>query len=484
MAIHFRRVEDQEIESIAIGGNNLYVAVSDAVLRSPIMALPGSTDTTIKYYWINCLDADSNVVFAGTDNGIFKSTDNGNHWIFTNTLKIGDVISIKIKGNNIYVGSYSYGFYRSTDGGNDWQQCNRGNNNYILSLVSNANNIYSGIYGGLFVSSDDGANWQPVNNDFINDTVTCIGFNPDYFFAGIQSKGMYRSSDNGTTWQACNNGLTYNNINKIVIDSNYIFSITNGGIFVSTDNGNNWKSANNGLTSFEINSVAISGNNLFIGTDFGLFESKDFGQNWQLNSKHGTDAYFVTSKDINVYLFTYDSLFKSTDKGESWNLISKGYYYNISCVIVSDSILFFGQDNYVYISTNSGLNWRMFPNVFGYDYNNNGTLILETNNGYIYAGTQGQGIYRAKISDLLNILDVPYSNDVKKSLIYPNPTSDFLIINSSNMNGKNISIYDMLGNKLKSVAGSGDEFRINIESLQTGIYLIKIGELTKIFVKE
>jgi len=106
-------------------------------------------------------------------------------------------------------------------------------------------------------------------------------------------------------------------------------------------------------------------------------------------------------------------LFKSIDSGESWNLISKGYYYNISCVIVSDSILFFGQDNYVYISTNSGLNWRMFPNVFGSDYNNNGAIILETNNGYIYAGTQGQGIYKAKISDLLNILDVPYANDIK-----------------------------------------------------------------------
>ncbi|MGA2298570.1 MAG: T9SS type A sorting domain-containing protein [FCB group bacterium] len=78
------------------------------------------------------------------------------------------------------------------------------------------------------------------------------------------------------------------------------------------------------------------------------------------------------------------------------------------------------------------------------------------------------------------VIDLP--QEQTKDL-YPNPASDFLNINSANMNGKNISIYDMLGNKLMSATAETPETCLNIESLSTGVYLIRIGEVTKMFVK-
>ena len=69
-------------------------------------------------------------------------------------------------------------------------------------------------------------------------------------------------------------------------------------------------------------------------------------------------------------------------------------------------------------------------------------------------------------------------------VFFSKPVTDLLNINSANIIGKEIIIYDMLGNKLISATAESTETHINIESLPTGVYLIRIGEQTKIFVKE
>ncbi|MGA2297320.1 MAG: T9SS type A sorting domain-containing protein [FCB group bacterium] len=68
--------------------------------------------------------------------------------------------------------------------------------------------------------------------------------------------------------------------------------------------------------------------------------------------------------------------------------------------------------------------------------------------------------------------------------VFPNPASDFLNINSANIIGQNICIYNMLGNKLMTAKAESIETRMNIESLPIGVYLIRIGEQTKMFVKK
>ncbi|MGA2298458.1 MAG: T9SS type A sorting domain-containing protein, partial [FCB group bacterium] len=109
-----------------------------------------------------------------------------------------------------------------------------------------------------------------------------------------------------------------------------------------------------------------------------------------------------------------------------------------------------------------------------------GRLTIKDN--YIYYGSYSGLIFKAKLDDL--ITDVKENEQNIKTIITPNPASDFLNIYYENLNGKEISIYDMLGNKLKSVIAEGMNTRINIESLSTGIYLIRIGVFSKLFIKE
>ena len=101
-------------------------------------------------------------------------------------------------------------------------------------------------------------------------------------------------------------------------------------------------------------------------------------------------------------------------------------------------------------------------------------LVSYDTSGYVFKF----GIQQIN-SDVKNETKPDYEN-----IIYPNPASDFLNINSANLIGKNISIYNILSNKLMTATAESTAISINIESLPEGVYFIKIGEQTKMFVKE
>ncbi|MGA2298991.1 MAG: T9SS type A sorting domain-containing protein, partial [FCB group bacterium] len=109
----------------------------------------------------------------------------------------------------------------------------------------------------------------------------------------------------------------------------------------------------------------------------------------------------------------------------------------------------------------------------GIEYSDNGKYLLLASGYEIYLLTPNW------TNTGINDLPQEQTKD-----IYPNPASDFLNINSEKIIGKDISIYDMLGNKLLSIIAESTDTRINIETLPIGVYIVKFGELTKLFVKK
>ena len=61
--------------------------------------------------------------------------------------------------------------------------------------------------------------------------------------------------------------------------------------------------------------------------------------------------------------------------------------------------------------------------------------------------------------------------------IYPNPTSDFIFINTHNLI-KEASIYNLVGQKMESKL---DNNKINVSNLTNGTYFIKINDQTGSF---
>jgi hypothetical protein len=93
------------------------------------------------------------LVYAGTNNGLFRSTDAGATWAVTSiTQQVRALVVDPVHTANVYAGTYGAGVYASTDGGTTWSPMNTGLTcNKVLSLALRPgaeNTLYAGTEGG------------------------------------------------------------------------------------------------------------------------------------------------------------------------------------------------------------------------------------------------------------------------------------------------------------------------------------------------
>lgn len=79
-----------------------------------------------------------------------------------------------------------------------------------------------------------------------------------------------------------------------------------------------------------------------------------------------------------------------------------------------------------------------------------------------------------KFSETCNTLDVETFDQVSKTLVYPNPTSDIINISSIDNLSHYLSLYDGTGRLIFSKKSEGNQDQISITDLSKGIYYLKI----------
>jgi hypothetical protein len=112
------------------------------------------------------LAAGNDTIFAATvTNQLYRSIDGGLNW---NTITLDDqsveIFSMKIIGNQIFVGTYNHGVFSSADGGESWIHSNR---IYfpVSGFAMHGNNMYLSIMGdGVYNCNQNTNVWQPMNN--------------------------------------------------------------------------------------------------------------------------------------------------------------------------------------------------------------------------------------------------------------------------------------------------------------------------------
>jgi photosystem II stability/assembly factor-like uncharacterized protein len=311
----------------------------------------GLTDTHITSLAID--PTNTSIIYAGTNRGVFKSTDGGGTWSVTGMSNVLSVLCLAIDSINsstMYAGTDGQGIWWSTDGGRSWNTppsgpppvsnavaidpsnsniVYEGTNIYgvvkwtnittggtytyiynpthpVYALVidhSNPDTIYAGTDGGAFKSTDGGATWIAINSGLTNTHVNTLAINPtntSIIYAGTDG-GIFKSANGGGSWSA--SGLANTHINVLAIDPsdpNFIYAGTNGGVIESTDGGASWSAINSGLTNTHVTSLAIDPSNpniIYAGTDGGgVFKSSLAEGPPSLHvSKSGTGDGTVTS---------------------------------------------------------------------------------------------------------------------------------------------------------------------------------------------
>jgi hypothetical protein len=223
-------------------------------------------------------------LFAGTDNGIYSTTNYGLIWTHISSLNGKRVLSFATSGSTIYAGTLLYGAYISTNSGITWHQTSL-INNIVNALIFSGSNILAGVEGiysggenfsggGIYMSSNSGTNW--ILADLQNYNIFSFSKNSSTYFAGSNYR-VHVSTNNGLNWS----GTTLNQkILSLAEKDNSIFAGTEKrGIYITTNNGSNWILKS--LYNEEIYTIATSGIYVFAGTkNSGVFFSKDNGDNW------------------------------------------------------------------------------------------------------------------------------------------------------------------------------------------------------------
>jgi ligand-binding sensor domain-containing protein len=202
------------ITSIAVSGTNVYLGHGGQVVYSlnngtswDFLHLPE------KVGWISSLAIIDPYVFAGSDSaGVYRIIRDVHGWrTFLNFGQPDTVVNcLAVSGTNLFAGT-SNGIYLSSSNGDNWTSVNNGLTNLdVTALAVKGSNLFAGTRnGGVFLSTNNGASWTPVNTGLTDPDILSFAVSGDNLFAGTWQGGVFLSTNDGASWAEVNTGLMY-----------------------------------------------------------------------------------------------------------------------------------------------------------------------------------------------------------------------------------------------------------------------------------
>jgi photosystem II stability/assembly factor-like uncharacterized protein len=263
--------------------SSIYAGTRDGVFRTDdngdTWTKMGGTNDTTMYSDIWAMCEHDGVIYASMqlyfDATIYKSTDKGSTWIRCGMVGLPFGLSfikgLEGSGNNLVAGT-DEGIYYSSDGGNNWYPTNVPNIN-IPSLASSGNYVYAAVPSGagVYRSVDNGVSWS-ISLQSTVDYVDVAAVD-NYAYAGSFFGGARYSSSYGSSWSVCNGFPSDASIFAIgpVGDGMVLFGtdLSPNWIYVSYDYGSYFTPYSEGLfENASVEAFTVNETFTFAGTDY------------------------------------------------------------------------------------------------------------------------------------------------------------------------------------------------------------------------
>nr|WP_294529513.1 hypothetical protein [uncultured Rhodopila sp.] len=287
-------------------------------------------------YTVNVHPTDADVVFAGTADGAYRSTDRGKTFRRTNFPGSAQIWSFLVDAadrNLIYAGGSPISVYRSEDCGETWRalpdpgMADRAVMPFACRVMrmaqhpSKPGTIFAALeVNGVMHTTDGGERWTDCSADLIRlaqlphlqSKIVSDTFNegmldghaiaispaePDSVIVALRM-GLFKTADAGNTWRDLEVGrfspTTYGRDIKVSPqDGNTLYAALSvaaaskdGAIYRSSDRGATWKRFDKVQVHGTIMSVALHNSDpdrVFIGAryDGEIYGTEDGGETWQ-----------------------------------------------------------------------------------------------------------------------------------------------------------------------------------------------------------
>jgi photosystem II stability/assembly factor-like uncharacterized protein len=453
--------------------------------------IAGSTGLTSSFiYSLTVSGAD---IYALTDAGPFKSSNNGTNW-----APVGTGLPCCLGFYTIIEKDPSGGIYLFVNrdvwklSSNVWT---RFDSPIITPLNGTLKSVYFVSASEFFVSVDgvslykttnSGQTWTAVNNGYTGLGVNQILFTDNSrILMASGYNGMRRSLDDGTSWDLLNTGVTARYISHFLKIGSTIFAYGNG-IIKSTNNSDTWTEVNAGsgfgnpvptfnriVSNDGVTMYSYDGGFYNTATNsqentFGLWKSTDGGVLWSRTLITGTgipassqlgfinDEGLTMDNSGNLYLVLYSNAAGRQDvyKLNSSTAVATKIT-NLPSTYINDFETFnnklyaLGSDNKLHISTNGGTSWTTKTTPIG----NQNLRIISDNTIYIlsnqlYVSTDAgsswvnSGTFTQSVEDVIvsstnySYVAVPYSKYYKSiaTVLPPNAPTNLSVFAYSTFN--------------------------------------------------
>ncbi len=467
--------------------------------------------------WVNPSNTD--MLFLGTDGGVYVSMNKGTTWQYLNNLPVGQFYHVSTDNQtpyNVYGGlqdNNSWMAPNSSPGGVtsvDWRTIGGGDGFWVQTSLLNPKIVFSESQGGEItrvdiatglsygikpkkLAGDDDHRWNWNTPIVTGTSVKKSAAGKPLYNLYTASQYLFRSNDDGRNWERISPDLTSNNKAKQQQAEN------SGGI-----TGDN-TSAENHCTIFTVTQDPKNENRIWVGTDDGNLQlTTDGGKSWQNKAggiwKTGVpenswiSSIEISSLDQKRMYVTLDNhmygdnntyVVVSYDGGNTWTKFSSpeftGFAHVIREDLVNEKLLFLGTEMGLFFSLDGGANWMRskYQNMPWYNLVRDIKIQPQTND--LVIASHGRGIY---IIDNLQPLRELVKTDINKEAIlfpiqnfkydyapqYPQPPSNltgwvgenkvvaptiFYYLKERSNESVKIEVYDAANKKIKDFNGTG-----------------------------
>ena len=396
-------IDDSDVFSIVIDPSqpaNLFISACSGIYRSDsagelfrkIQGIPYSARRT---RMLRMDPVDHNTVYAGTTEGLWKTTDSGTTWkhMTGSNIIINDVLIDPRQPSRVLLATDRGGVLSSDDGGVTFTASNRGftHRQAAALLVDRSNNavLYAGVlndkeFGGVFVSRDAGQTWKQTSDGLDGRDVFVLRQAADNSLVAGTDHGIFALKPNSSRWVSRDLPLIKAQatvprktsarasvanelaprITVLEVGADKWFAATATTLFVSSNSGETWQAESLQGIGVPV-SISIAGKVVAIAGHNAVAVSVNGGESW-LPTKTLDADFSINSVAVDnsgdVWLAARTGLFRSTDAGDSWKKVSSLRLADIQTVRFDDDthrvLVTSGVSINIFESVDNGRTWN------------------------------------------------------------------------------------------------------------------------------